>query len=672
MLITGCLFSGTHLVSATEPTGNITAPFVVSEDDTWNSPAFEITGGPIDIQPGVSLTIQGFPEIHNRATNNRYYKHWNNLGFLIRENAHLKITNDADPYYPINQYKDRLFSVLSGGSLELSNTEIYMYRGSTNAPMIWVAPDASMTVHNTKFIGDPSEDYYNYDLGVILRVGGTADNDNAPGGKITFTGDNVLKNIQGKIRLNGTVEIKDGTTTIDNGDITLVNGSGTLVISDGGTLKLSGSLKAAENIRSEPVIYVKNGGKLVTDSGVLWPMSDQDRPFIVFEPGSSLEMLGWYDRFEASASEILVYTALDPVTIVKSWEDDGNERSHRPSKDDFLSYLTINARGEDYFPGDPGTNQTVEVTENGDQYTVTFKFPPKIDLSNVGGIFYSDDYTEVSPAANISVSESGIPYYTGSEVTDAGNNTFSLTNTIIPPVKLTLDWDKDTFVYNGSEQVPVILSVNDEDGHDLTEELLPSITVTNDPSVNVGDYRITAALDESLDMYTLDAETAVWDYAITKADLVKDTDFTAPAGLTDLVYNGGPQELLPPGAWLDGEKGSFQYKLSRYTRDAEDGFSAEIPTGTDAGFYTLEWKILGDANHNDYIPDETLESEIGKASIVIRITGNTDTQIYDGRKHTVIGFTSESDSPLFDDQMIGMEGSGEVSGTDVGTYYIGL
>ena len=45
---------------------------------------------------------------------------------------------------------------------------------------------------------------------------------------------------------------------------------------------------------------------------------------------------------------------------------------------------------------------------------------------------------------------------------------------------------------------------------------------------------------------------------------------------------------------------------------ATEGWSTEIPQGTDARSYTIEYKFIGDANHNDYVPAEPLSVTIAK------------------------------------------------------------
>ena len=82
----------------------------------------------------------------------------------------------------------------------------------------------------------------------------------------------------------------------------------------------------------------------------------------------------------------------------------------------------------------------------------------------------------------------------------------------------------------------------------------------------------------------------------------------APAGIADLVFNGGAQTLITAGT---AEGGTLQYKLG------ENGaYSAKLPTATDAGDYTVYYKVVGDADHEDSA-ERSLTVTIRKAAVTI-------------------------------------------------------
>ena len=70
--------------------------------------------------------------------------------------------------------------------------------------------------------------------------------------------------------------------------------------------------------------------------------------------------------------------------------------------------------------------------------------------------------------------------------------------------------------------------------------------------------------------------------------------FTAPTAQENLTYTGQEQALITAGMT---DHGTMRYSLT------ENGtYSQDIPTGTDAGEYTVWYRVIGDANHNDTAP----------------------------------------------------------------------
>jgi len=76
-------------------------------------------------------------------------------------------------------------------------------------------------------------------------------------------------------------------------------------------------------------------------------------------------------------------------------------------------------------------------------------------------------------------------------------------------------------------------------------------------------------------------------------------DVSQPDGL---MYNGKAQELIVAG---EAEGGTMVYSL-----DADGDFTADIPTATNAGTYTVYYKVLGDDTHGD--------SEVASLSVTIQ------------------------------------------------------
>ena len=84
--------------------------------------------------------------------------------------------------------------------------------------------------------------------------------------------------------------------------------------------------------------------------------------------------------------------------------------------------------------------------------------------------------------------------------------------------------------------------------------------------------------------------------------------FTAPTAQENLTYTGQEQALITAGMT---DHGTMLYSLT------ENGtYSQDIPTGTDAGAYTVWYRVIGDANHNDTAPASVAFS-IGKKPLTI-------------------------------------------------------
>ena len=110
------------------------------------------------------------------------------------------------------------------------------------------------------------------------------------------------------------------------------------------------------------------------------------------------------------------------------------------------------------------------------------------------------------------------------------------------------------------------------------------------------------------------------DIAVTvqKADI---RSITPPTAQENLTYTGQEQALITAGSVAN--YGTMQYSLT------ENGtYSQDIPTGTDAGTYTVWYRVIGDANHNDTAPASVAVS-IEKKPLTITKVACAD-KIYDG------------------------------------------
>ena len=99
---------------------------------------------------------------------------------------------------------------------------------------------------------------------------------------------------------------------------------------------------------------------------------------------------------------------------------------------------------------------------------------------------------------------------------------------------------------------------------------------------------------------------------------------TAPSAIPDLIYDGSKQVLINAGSTTGG---TIQYSLDNAS------WSTELPMATNAGEYTVYYKVVGDSNYKDVGAVSTLVT-IAPASLADAIvTLDEDTFTYDGQPH---------------------------------------
>ena len=87
----------------------------------------------------------------------------------------------------------------------------------------------------------------------------------------------------------------------------------------------------------------------------------------------------------------------------------------------------------------------------------------------------------------------------------------------------------------------------------------------------------------------------------------QDPKYTPPTAKTGLVYNGTARVLINKGSV---EGGIMQYRLDNGT------YSPDLPTATNAGTYTVWYKVVGDDSHNNVVAEKSLKVWIEKAPLI--------------------------------------------------------
>ena len=132
-----------------------------------------------------------------------------------------------------------------------------------------------------------------------------------------------------------------------------------------------------------------------------------------------------------------------------------------------------------------------------------------------------------------------------------------------------------------SEAIEPTIEVKDGE---TTLVLNTDYTVAYSNNTNAGTATVTITAVEGSNY----SGTASKTFTIAKADI---TMTTAPAAVSGLVYSGEAQTLITAGV---ASFGTVVYSL-----DGEN-FSDALPQATDAGTYTVTYKVEGDDNHNAF------------------------------------------------------------------------
>ena len=123
-------------------------------------------------------------------------------------------------------------------------------------------------------------------------------------------------------------------------------------------------------------------------------------------------------------------------------------------------------------------------------------------------------------------------------------------------------------------------------------------------TLNAGTHKISVRfVPENQNIYTIVEEKI--DIIVKKADA---TITTIPNAINDLAYSGEEQTLITEGS---AEGGKIVYSLDGNT------FTENVPTATNAGEYTVYYKVVGDENHNDVEGTNSIVVTIKKAILTI-------------------------------------------------------
>ena len=202
---------------------------------------------------------------------------------------------------------------------------------------------------------------------------------------------------------------------------------------------------------------------------------------------------------------------------------------------------------------------------------------------------------------------------------------------------------------------------SDEPIYYTGEEIKPAVTVTY-PDGWVGDkiepsennctysFNINAGTATCTFRYAEGVEASL-DFTIEKADSAV---AAAPTPIEDLVYDGTAQNLINAGTTTDG--------TMQYSTDGTN-YSPTIPTGTDAGDYTVWYKVCGDENHSNTNPASVKVTIAPKPVAIGTVTARD--RVFDGTDKVEI---LSADIGAYDGDDVSVRATATIDSMNVGEY----
>ncbi|MDE7220652.1 MAG: S-layer homology domain-containing protein [Oscillospiraceae bacterium] len=167
-----------------------------------------------------------------------------------------------------------------------------------------------------------------------------------------------------------------------------------------------------------------------------------------------------------------------------------------------------------------------------------------------------------------------------------------------------------SYTYDSHAKEPTVVV---KDGSDIIGVGEYNLVYTDNIDAGKGTVNVT---DKPGGNYTV---TGSAEFVIVKADIV----FTQVPADANITYDGQPHELVTPGVTNGG---TVLYALNSPTSTYKDA----IPEGTEAGTYTVYYKVVGDKNHNDLTPQSVSVTIQRKPLISITIELSPEGFAYDG------------------------------------------
>ena len=232
---------------------------------------------------------------------------------------------------------------------------------------------------------------------------------------------------------------------------------------------------------------------------------------------------------------------------------------------------------------------------------------PSLNMGQLSGaaVTYSSSVQSVATVDNtgsVSIKGAGSTEinasFAGDDNVKPGSASYTLT---VNPKEVGLTWGTTAFIYDGSAHVPTATATG------LVGNDACTVTVDGAKTDAGSNYIATASVLSNAN-YKLPTDNTTT-FSIAKA---ASSVTTAPTANT-LTYSGSAQVLVTAGA---ASGGTMQYSLDNQT------FAESVPTGIKVGSYTVYYKVVGDANHENAEGGQVVVA-IAKADATVAFASKT-------------------------------------------------
>ena len=200
----------------------------------------------------------------------------------------------------------------------------------------------------------------------------------------------------------------------------------------------------------------------------------------------------------------------------------------------------------------------------------------------------------------------------------------------IPSMNATLTIDKANFDMSGIKFEDAAYTYDGLEKEIVITGTLPegvTVSYIDNKLTNAGNVTATAKFSHDNQNYNNIADMT----AVLTINKAKSAVGTNPVSVNNLVYTGEELELVTAGTAVGG---TLEYKVG------EANYSASLPKATNAGTYTIYFRVKGDNNHNDS-EASSIEVIIGKATYDMSAVKFNDLELTYNTKEQKIEITGE-------------------------------